>query len=105
MYTLRTGVFVLFVLLVPVSSKGIFFTEPVICYYLDGILILYCIFATVLFFREKFYIPSVARVAEDGGIYQELERINDADTYQILEPSKAKVKKSWQEKETQVDQS
>uniref|UniRef100_A0A8D0CZA1 Uncharacterized protein n=1 Tax=Sander lucioperca TaxID=283035 RepID=A0A8D0CZA1_SANLU len=38
-----------------VCSTGIFFTEPVICYYLDGILILYCIFATVLFFREKVF--------------------------------------------------
>ncbi|XP_028447040.1 T-cell surface glycoprotein CD3 zeta chain [Perca flavescens] len=98
MYTLRTGVFVLFVLLVPVSSKGIFFTEPVICYYLDGILILYCIFATVLFFREKFHIPSEAKVAEDGGIYQELERINDPDTYQTLEPSKAKKKSGKKKK-------
>ncbi|KAA8587999.1 hypothetical protein FQN60_001193 [Etheostoma spectabile] len=92
MYTLTTGVFVLFVLLVPVSSKGLFFSEPVICYYLDGVLVLYCIFATGLLFREKFYIPSVPRVAEDGGIYQELERLEDADPYQILEPSKAKKK-------------
>ncbi|XP_034741924.1 CD247 antigen like [Etheostoma cragini] len=92
MYTLTTGVFVLFVLLVPVSSKGLFFSEPVICYYLDGVLVLYCIFATGLFFREKFYIPPVARVAEDGGIYQELERVKDADPYEILEPSKSKKK-------------
>ncbi|XP_070770913.1 T-cell surface glycoprotein CD3 zeta chain-like isoform X2 [Enoplosus armatus] len=95
MDALRTGVFVLFVLLVPVSCKETFFTEPVICYFLDGILIVYCIVATAFFFREKFsYIPPVpvGVSVENGAIYQELERPKDSDPYQMLEPSKQKKK-------------
>ncbi|XP_044072391.1 T-cell surface glycoprotein CD3 zeta chain-like isoform X2 [Siniperca chuatsi] len=95
MDALRTGVFVLFVLLVPVSCNEVFFTNPVICYFLDGILIIYCIIATVFFFREKFSnVPpvAVAESAENGAIYQELERPMDADPYQVLEPSKGKKK-------------
>ncbi|XP_041806131.1 T-cell surface glycoprotein CD3 zeta chain-like isoform X4 [Chelmon rostratus] len=93
MKVLRTGVFVLFVLLVPVSCEVFFFTEPVTCYFLDGILIIYCIIATAFYFREKLYIPSVADEQEDkGGIYQELERPKDADPYEVLDPSKRKKK-------------
>ncbi|XP_068561077.1 T-cell surface glycoprotein CD3 zeta chain-like [Cebidichthys violaceus] len=87
----RTGVFVLFVLLVPVSSDEIFFTDPVVCYFLDSILIVYCIVATALFFREKFYIPPVGGPAENG-IYQELQRPKDTDPYQELELSKVNKK-------------
>uniref|UniRef100_A0A3B4G8J5 Uncharacterized protein n=1 Tax=Pundamilia nyererei TaxID=303518 RepID=A0A3B4G8J5_9CICH len=36
-----------------VCSADNFFTEPVICYFLDGFLIIYCIIVTGLFFREK----------------------------------------------------
>ncbi|GLD52011.1 T-cell surface glycoprotein CD3 zeta chain-like protein [Lates japonicus] len=95
MEKLRAGVFMLFVLLEPVSCTKGFFTEPIICYFLDGILIIYCIVATAFFFKEKFsHIPSAADpVSEnDGGIYQELERPMDADPYQVLEPSKKKKK-------------
>ncbi|XP_051260917.1 CD247 antigen like [Dicentrarchus labrax] len=90
----RTGVFVLFVLLVPGSCKDAFFTEPVTCYFLDGILIIYCIIATAFYYREKFsYVPPVADASEEnGGIYQELERPKDADPYQVLEPLKKKKK-------------
>lgn len=93
MNSLRTGVFVLFVLVVPVSSKEIFFTHPVICYFLDAILVVYCIVATALFFKEKFsHVPSAAAPADDGGIYQELDRAKDADPYQELKPLKGKKK-------------
>ncbi|XP_041806129.1 T-cell surface glycoprotein CD3 zeta chain-like isoform X2 [Chelmon rostratus] len=105
MKVLRTGVFVLFVLLVPVSCEVFFFTEPVTCYFLDGILIIYCIIATAFYFREKLYIPSVAdepiscflcfsrtKQEDKGGIYQELERPKDADPYEVLDPSKRKKK-------------
>ncbi|XP_038576735.1 T-cell surface glycoprotein CD3 zeta chain-like isoform X2 [Micropterus salmoides] len=95
MDALRTGVFVLFVLLEPVSCKEVFFTAPVICYFLDGILMIYCIVATVFFFREKyFYNPplAVGVSAENGAIYQELDRPKDADPYQMLEPVKGKKK-------------
>ncbi|KAI3355831.1 hypothetical protein L3Q82_004391 [Scortum barcoo] len=87
MDALRTAVFVLFVLPAPVSCNAeTFFTEPVICYVLDGFLIVYCIIATVFLFREK------DKEEENGAIYQELERPKDADPYQVLEPSKKKKK-------------
>ncbi|XP_018557968.1 CD247 antigen like [Lates calcarifer] len=95
MEKLRAGVFMLFVLLEPVSCTNSFFTEPVICYFLDGILIIYCIVATAFFFKEKFsQLPLAADpVSENnGGIYQELERPMDTDPYQVLEPSKKKKK-------------
>ncbi|KAK9537798.1 hypothetical protein VZT92_005378 [Zoarces viviparus] len=91
MDALRTSVFVLFVLLVPVSSDEILFTDPVVCYFLDSILIVYCIAATALFFREKFYIPPVGQ-PEDNCIYQELDRAKDTDQYQELDLSKVNKK-------------
>uniref|UniRef100_A0A1A7X021 T-cell surface glycoprotein CD3 zeta chain n=1 Tax=Iconisemion striatum TaxID=60296 RepID=A0A1A7X021_9TELE len=94
MDSLRTSVFVLFVLLDPVSCSEVFFTDPVICYFLDAFLMVYCIAATALFFREKFsHMPRVEPMPQEkGGIYQELERPHDADPYQALELSKAKKK-------------
>ncbi|XP_061578943.1 T-cell surface glycoprotein CD3 zeta chain-like [Cololabis saira] len=95
MDTLRTGELVLLVLLVllgPVSCRDNFFTEPVICYFLDGFLFIYCITATALFFREKFsFIPAEEGTAgEKEGIYQELERPGN-DVYQVLDQKKPKV--------------
>ncbi|XP_026150860.1 T-cell surface glycoprotein CD3 zeta chain-like [Mastacembelus armatus] len=93
---LRTGVFVvLFVLVLPASCEESFFTDPVICYFLDGILVVYSISVTALYFREKFSSspPAVSNNEEDkGGIYQELERPKDADPYQELKPTKKKKK-------------
>ncbi|KAM7407219.1 hypothetical protein PAMA_003110 [Pampus argenteus] len=71
---LRTGVFVLFGVLAPVSCSTPFFNDTVICYLLDAVLMVYCITATAFYFREK-----------------ELERPMDADPYQVLEPSKRKT--------------
>ncbi|XP_071333398.1 CD247 antigen like [Trachinotus anak] len=94
---LRTGVLMLFVLVVPVSCIEGFFAEPVICYFLDGILIVYCLVATALFFRERFShvqpVTAAAAVSEENGvIYQELERPENTDPYAALEPSKRKKK-------------
>nr|XP_020465187.1 T-cell surface glycoprotein CD3 zeta chain-like isoform X2 [Monopterus albus] len=97
---LRTGVFILFVLVVPVSCKEAFFTEPVICYFLDGILVVYCIIATALYFREKYSHRPAAVFEEKSGIYQELQRPNDADPYQVLEPVKRKIKVGKKKKST-----
>ncbi|KAL7384722.1 hypothetical protein ABVT39_007544 [Epinephelus coioides] len=103
MNSLRTGVLVLFVLVVPVSSKEIFFTHPVICYFLDAILVVYCIVATALFFKEKFsHVPSAAAPADDGGVYQELDRIKDDDPYQVLQPVKAKKKGKKKKKKSEA---
>lgn len=71
------------------------FSEPVICYFLDAALIIYCIVATALFFKEKYYpIQSLAAQVDgnSGGIYQELDRLKDADPYEVLEPAKEKKK-------------
>uniref|UniRef100_A0AAQ5YAP3 T-cell surface glycoprotein CD3 zeta chain n=1 Tax=Amphiprion ocellaris TaxID=80972 RepID=A0AAQ5YAP3_AMPOC len=83
---LRTGVFVFFVLPAPGSCLAFStFSHPVICYFLDAFLLVYCIVATALFFKEKFSdLPSVAK--------PELERPTDPDPYQVLEPSKRKRK-------------
>ncbi|XP_054887711.1 CD247 antigen like [Poeciliopsis prolifica] len=90
------GVLVLFALFMPVCCEETFFTDPVICYFLDAFLMVYCIGATALFFREKFSkMPRVQpepMKGEKGGIYQELERPKDTDTYNVLEPKKAKGK-------------
>ncbi|XP_067371225.1 CD247 antigen like isoform X2 [Channa argus] len=77
-----------------------FFTDPVICYFLDAFLVVYCLAATMLYFREKFsHVPP--EVTEDNGvIYQELERPKDADPYQVLEPLKKK-KKAGKKKKAQ----
>ncbi|XP_047456210.1 T-cell surface glycoprotein CD3 zeta chain-like isoform X2 [Mugil cephalus] len=92
MDTPRAGVFVLFVLVVPVSCEG-FFTGPVVCYFLDAFLMLYCIVATALFFREKFSVRFTIDQPDDiGGIYQELERPGDDDAYQVLETSRGRKK-------------
>ncbi|XP_023192222.1 T-cell surface glycoprotein CD3 zeta chain [Xiphophorus maculatus] len=89
-----TGVFVLFALFMPVCCDETFFTDPVICYFLDAFLMVYCIAATALFFREKFSkMPQVQpESGEKGGIYQELERPKDTDAYDMLDPKKAKGK-------------
>ncbi|XP_029314496.1 T-cell surface glycoprotein CD3 zeta chain-like [Cottoperca gobio] len=86
------GVFVLLVFL-PVSSAEMFFTEPVICYFLDAFLIVYCIGATALFFREKFsFLAAAAGEPKEECIYQELDRPTDSDPYQVLQPAKRKAK-------------
>ncbi|XP_068185008.1 T-cell surface glycoprotein CD3 zeta chain-like [Antennarius striatus] len=90
---LRTSLFVLLVLVLPVSGDEVFFTEPVTCYFLDGVLIIYCIFATALYFREKFfYVPSAEAEfpVKTGGLYQELLRPSGADPYTVLETPKRK---------------
>ncbi|XP_037343714.2 high affinity immunoglobulin epsilon receptor subunit gamma-like [Pungitius pungitius] len=93
MGAMRTGVLVVFGLLVPVASSEIFFTDPVICYFLDSILVVYCIVATALLFREKFsHIRSVIVPEENDGIYQELQRPEGTDAYQEIKPSKEKKK-------------
>ncbi|XP_078142118.1 uncharacterized protein LOC144539849 isoform X2 [Centroberyx gerrardi] len=111
MDTLRTGVFVLFVLLLLVSSTEAYLTEPVICYILDGFLILYCIVATALLFREKFSaLPSEA-VGDSAGqkqeandaIYQDLQRPEGTDAYQVIETKGRK--QARKKKNTQVNES
>uniref|UniRef100_A0AAQ4R7Y0 T-cell surface glycoprotein CD3 zeta chain n=1 Tax=Gasterosteus aculeatus aculeatus TaxID=481459 RepID=A0AAQ4R7Y0_GASAC len=91
MGAMRTGVLVLFGLLVPVASTETLFTDPVICYFLDSILVVYCLVATALFFREKFIYPRYVEGSGDNAIYQELQRTEDIDTYQEIQQSKGKV--------------
>ncbi|XP_034418347.1 CD247 antigen like isoform X2 [Cyclopterus lumpus] len=77
-------------------SDETFFRDPVICYFLDSILIVYCIVATALFFREKF---SHIREPEDNDcIYQELQTLKDADIYHEIKPSKGKKKAAKKKK-------
>ncbi|XP_034431011.1 T-cell surface glycoprotein CD3 zeta chain-like [Hippoglossus hippoglossus] len=105
---MRIGVFLLFLLLVPVSCRGsvdIMITEPVVCFFLDGILIIYCIVVTALFFKEKLSIEPVEPEV-NGRIYEELRRPMDADPYAMLEPSKRRkrAKKRKKPESTQPEQ-
>ncbi|XP_071063186.1 CD247 antigen like isoform X1 [Pseudochaenichthys georgianus] len=94
MDALRSGVFLLFVLL-PVGSAETFSTHPHICYFLDAFLTIYCIIATGLFFKEKFSALSLTdeEPGDKACIYQELDRVKDTDAYDVLQPSKGKKKK------------
>uniref|UniRef100_A0A3Q0T2N9 Uncharacterized protein n=1 Tax=Amphilophus citrinellus TaxID=61819 RepID=A0A3Q0T2N9_AMPCI len=66
--------------------------EPVICYFLDAFLIIYCIIVTGFFFREKVSYSTHFELVELTHILNtELERPNDADPYEVLDPSKRKV--------------
>nr|XP_040057132.1 CD247 antigen like isoform X1 [Gasterosteus aculeatus aculeatus] len=103
MGAMRTGVLVLFGLLVPVASTETLFTDPVICYFLDSILVVYCLVATALFFREKFIYPRYVEGSGDNAIYQELQRTEDIDTYQEIQQSKGKKKKKKKAQSAQAE--
>ncbi|KAL3056062.1 hypothetical protein OYC64_018714 [Pagothenia borchgrevinki] len=104
MDALRSGVFLLFVLL-PVCSAETFFTHPHICYFLDAFLTLYCIIATGLFFREKFVALSLTDEKGDKAcIYQELDRAKDTDAYDVLQSSKGKKKKAAKKNKSESTQ-
>ncbi|XP_058477011.1 high affinity immunoglobulin epsilon receptor subunit gamma-like isoform X1 [Solea solea] len=109
---LMTCVFALSLLLAPVSCLGSvkqLFSEPVVCYVLDGILMVYCVVATALFFREKLSCAESQSVEEDCNIYQDLGT-KEPDPYQVLEPTKTKKKPKKKKKpesakvETVIDQ-
>ncbi|XP_029936429.1 CD247 antigen like isoform X2 [Myripristis murdjan] len=100
------GVVVLLVSFCLVSSTEAFLTEPVICYILDGFLVIYCLVITGFLFKEKFSNlgDSVHDEQEtNGGIYQELQRPPGTDVYQVLE-TKGK-KKTGRKKKAQVNES
>ncbi|XP_029385857.1 T-cell surface glycoprotein CD3 zeta chain-like [Echeneis naucrates] len=92
---LQTGVLMLFVLLNPASATDSYFAEPIICYFLDGFLIVYCLIVTAFFFREKISQISsepVGKPEVNEPVYQELEKLDNPDPYQVLEPTKRKKK-------------
>ncbi|XP_056282072.1 CD247 antigen like isoform X2 [Pseudoliparis swirei] len=80
------------------ASDETFFSDPVICYFLDSILIVYCIVATLLFFREKFSHIPIAEPEDNDCLYQELQKLKDADLYQVLEHPKRKKKAAKKKK-------
>ncbi|TMS06688.1 hypothetical protein E3U43_016447 [Larimichthys crocea] len=111
------------IFMIPLSYADEFFTNPITCYVLDCILILYCLVATAFYFREKFsdLAPeAVAAPENNADVYQvrgsdhtmfssaaaaplsvhdfmfplqELERPKDTDPYQVLSPTKRKKRK------------
>ncbi|XP_071395355.1 CD247 antigen like isoform X2 [Centroberyx affinis] len=111
MDTLRTSVFVLFVLSLLVSSTEAYLTEPVICYILDGFLVLYCIIATALLLREKFSNLQSEAVGDSAcqkqeandAIYQDLQIPEGTDAYQVIE-TKGRIQ-ARKKKNTQVNES
>uniref|UniRef100_A0A672IXQ0 Uncharacterized protein n=1 Tax=Salarias fasciatus TaxID=181472 RepID=A0A672IXQ0_SALFA len=61
--------------------------HTLVCYSLDAFLLLYCVVFTVFFFREK--------VSRTPGIFDQSEeplRPKDSDPYQVLQPTKPKVR-------------
>ncbi|KAK7882451.1 hypothetical protein WMY93_028625 [Mugilogobius chulae] len=103
MESVRLVLSVLLVLLKPTSCSALAISDPMICYILDGVLIVYCIIATTLFFREKFshQVATVKSQQQTGGIYQELGQAKNADQYEELQTFKKKPKKR---KKSQVEQ-
>ncbi|XP_070979255.1 high affinity immunoglobulin epsilon receptor subunit gamma-like [Oncorhynchus clarkii lewisi] len=77
--TWRTGVMLMLMFF---SSAEASLNEPVICYILDGVLILYSIITTVLFFKVK-WGKSVTAPVEDS-TYAELLTGTIADDYEEL---------------------
>ncbi|XP_034042230.1 T-cell surface glycoprotein CD3 zeta chain-like [Thalassophryne amazonica] len=113
MASLRISVLVLAVLILPVSTSTdrYYVTDPITCYILDGVLIIYCIAATALYIREKIKnLPPLYDTEphkEDAGIYQDLNRPKDADPYQVLQSKgkagKKKKSKSREPKDKEKD--
>ncbi|RVE58232.1 hypothetical protein OJAV_G00207140 [Oryzias javanicus] len=76
------------------STAGILFSDPVICYFLDTFLMLYCLVATALFFKEKFStIHTIEPNDETKDLYQELNPGREPDNYEMLNIKKKRGKK------------
>ncbi|XP_072300813.1 high affinity immunoglobulin epsilon receptor subunit gamma-like [Eucyclogobius newberryi] len=105
MESIKSVVLVLLIFLNTTSCNALSVSDPTICYILDGVLILYCIIATVLFLREKLLhqVPTV--VSESiGDIYQELGADKNADPYEMLQPfNKRREKKNHRSEAAQYD--
>ncbi|CAB1346479.1 unnamed protein product [Coregonus sp. 'balchen'] len=90
----RTGVMLMLMLL---SSAEASLNEPVICYILDGVLILYSIITTVLFFKVKKH-----RQEASSDTYQALQvKDDESDAYQVIK-SKGRTRKKDKAKKAQV---
>ncbi|XP_011487705.1 T-cell surface glycoprotein CD3 zeta chain isoform X1 [Oryzias latipes] len=72
-------------------EAGMIFSDTVICYFLDTFLMLYCLVATALFFREKFCALQVAEPNDEtNDVYQELNLEMKEDPYDVLKSEKKK---------------
>ncbi|XP_020568517.1 T-cell surface glycoprotein CD3 zeta chain isoform X5 [Oryzias latipes] len=75
-------------------EAGMIFSDTVICYFLDTFLMLYCLVATALFFREKFCALQVAEPNDEtNDVYQELNLEMKEDPYDVLKSEKKRDKK------------
>ncbi|KAL0963515.1 hypothetical protein UPYG_G00307440 [Umbra pygmaea] len=89
--TWRTGVgMVLVSSAVSVSASTAGLTEPLICYILDGVLLVYCIVTTVLFFTVKWCKQPTEPPIEDT--YAQLKP-GDKDEYEDLTKTAATRRK------------
>lgn len=77
----KTGVLVILAVLFPSTEAAIGLNDPMLCYILDGVLLLYGLIVTALFFREKYFKPKEVTSKEDG-IYMGLNQT--PDTYDQL---------------------
>ncbi|XP_038870737.1 T-cell surface glycoprotein CD3 zeta chain-like [Salvelinus namaycush] len=92
----RTGVMLMFF-----SSAEASLNEPVICYILDGVLILYSIITTVLFFKVK-WGQSVTEPVEDS-TYAELLTGTIADDYEDLRTDQTAATRRKRKQEASSD--
>ncbi|XP_064166119.1 T-cell surface glycoprotein CD3 zeta chain-like isoform X1 [Anguilla rostrata] len=79
-----TGLLVVLAMAVPSAEAKIGLNDPMLCYILDGVLLLYGLVITGLFFRERYFKPTKAD-SKDDGIYMGLNKA--ADAYDVLRPS------------------
>ncbi|XP_036396317.1 T-cell surface glycoprotein CD3 zeta chain-like [Megalops cyprinoides] len=85
----RTGALVFLALVVPTagSEPANALNNPMLCYILDGVLLVYGLVVTALFFRERFFKPAAVSTDDPvymglnkpGDQYEELRRRNDPE--------------------------
>ncbi|KAJ8410517.1 hypothetical protein AAFF_G00194210 [Aldrovandia affinis] len=83
----RTGVLVFLAVGVPTAEAGRGLNDPMLCYILDGVLLVYSLIVTGLYFREKFFKPKAnskddniySGLSQPAQEYEDLRHRNDAE--------------------------
>ncbi|KAG7467021.1 hypothetical protein MATL_G00149020 [Megalops atlanticus] len=82
-----TEALVFLALVVPTAEAVTGLNDPMLCYILDGVLLVYGLVMTALFFRERFFRPAAVSTDDPvymglnkpGDQYEELRRRNDPE--------------------------
>ncbi|KAL7881533.1 hypothetical protein AOLI_G00083810 [Acnodon oligacanthus] len=73
------------------SSEAMSLSDPITCYVLDAVLLLYCIIFTALYFRIKFSRPQSDNSTPAEPLYEGLITDQITDEYQTLEPESSQA--------------